>query len=52
MGVTWEAAPYVYFKRAKSSELLFGDAAHHRERWTSASKSRLCSIIRVIMVVW
>jgi alkylation response protein AidB-like acyl-CoA dehydrogenase len=31
MGFTWEAAPHLYFKRAKSSELLFGDAAHHRE---------------------
>jgi alkylation response protein AidB-like acyl-CoA dehydrogenase len=31
MGFTWEAAPHLYFKRAKASELLFGDAAHHRE---------------------
>jgi alkylation response protein AidB-like acyl-CoA dehydrogenase len=31
MGFTWEAAPHLYFKRAKSSELLFGDSAHHRE---------------------
>jgi alkylation response protein AidB-like acyl-CoA dehydrogenase len=31
MGFTWEASPHLYFKRAKASELLFGDAAHHRE---------------------
>jgi len=31
MGFTWEAAPHLYFKRAKASELLFGDPAHHRE---------------------
>ena len=31
MGFTWEAAPHLYFKRAKASELLFGDAGHHRE---------------------
>jgi alkylation response protein AidB-like acyl-CoA dehydrogenase len=31
MGFTWEASPHLYFKRAKSSELLFGGAAHHRE---------------------
>jgi hypothetical protein len=32
MGFTWEAAPHLYFKRAKSSELLFGDAAHHHQQ--------------------
>ncbi len=31
MGFTWEASAHLYFKRAKASELLFGDAAHHRE---------------------
>ncbi len=31
MGFTWEHPAHLYFKRAKSSELLFGDAAHHRE---------------------
>jgi alkylation response protein AidB-like acyl-CoA dehydrogenase len=31
MGFTWEASPHLYFKRAKASELLFGDAAYHRE---------------------
>ena len=31
MGFTWELPVHLYFKRAKASELLFGDAAHHRE---------------------
>ena len=30
MGFTWELPAHLYFKRAKASELLFGDAAHHR----------------------
>ena len=32
MGFTWEHPAHLYFKRAKASDLLFGDAAHHRER--------------------
>ena len=31
MGFTWEHPAHLYFKRAKSSELFLGDAAHHRE---------------------
>jgi alkylation response protein AidB-like acyl-CoA dehydrogenase len=31
VGFTWEYAVHVYFKRAKSSEILLGDAAYHRE---------------------
>jgi alkylation response protein AidB-like acyl-CoA dehydrogenase len=31
IGFTWEHDAHLYFKRAKSSELLFGDPAHHRE---------------------
>jgi alkylation response protein AidB-like acyl-CoA dehydrogenase len=31
MGFTWEHPAHLYFKRAKASDLLFGDAAHHRE---------------------
>ncbi|MCH2171773.1 acyl-CoA/acyl-ACP dehydrogenase [Myxococcota bacterium] len=31
MGFTWEHPAHLYFKRAKASALLFGDAAHHRE---------------------
>ncbi len=32
MGFTWEHPAHLYFKRAKSSALLFGDPIHHRER--------------------
>jgi len=32
MGFTWEWPAHLYFKRAKASDLLFGDAAYHRER--------------------
>jgi len=31
IGFTWEHHAHLYFKRAKSSELLFGDPAYHRE---------------------
>jgi len=31
IGFTWEHPIHLYFKRAKSSELLFGDAQYHRE---------------------
>ena len=32
IGFTWEHDAHLYFKRAKSSELLFGDPAYHREQ--------------------
>ena len=32
VGFTWEHDAHLYFKRAKSSELLFGDATYHRAR--------------------
>jgi alkylation response protein AidB-like acyl-CoA dehydrogenase len=32
MGFTWEHPAHLYFKRAKSSALLFGDSVYHRER--------------------
>ncbi|KPK17883.1 MAG: acyl-CoA dehydrogenase [Myxococcales bacterium SG8_38] len=32
IGFTWEHPAHMYFKRAKSSEVLFGDPAFHRER--------------------
>jgi alkylation response protein AidB-like acyl-CoA dehydrogenase len=32
VGFTWEYDVHLYFKRAKSSELLFGNAQYHRER--------------------
>jgi alkylation response protein AidB-like acyl-CoA dehydrogenase len=31
IGFTWEHSAHLYFKRAKSSELLLGDPAYHRE---------------------
>ncbi len=32
VGFTWEYDVHLYFKRAKSSESLLGDASYHRER--------------------
>jgi alkylation response protein AidB-like acyl-CoA dehydrogenase len=32
IGFTWEHDAHLYFKRAKSSEVLLGDSAHQRER--------------------
>jgi alkylation response protein AidB-like acyl-CoA dehydrogenase len=32
IGFTWEHPAHLYLKRAKTSQLLFGDPAHHRER--------------------
>jgi alkylation response protein AidB-like acyl-CoA dehydrogenase len=32
MGFTWEHSAHLYFKRAKASEILFGNASYHRER--------------------
>lgn len=32
IGFTWEHPAHLYFKRAKSSELLFGDPTFHREQ--------------------
>jgi alkylation response protein AidB-like acyl-CoA dehydrogenase len=31
IGFTWDDDTHLWFKRAKSSEVLFGDANHHRE---------------------
>jgi alkylation response protein AidB-like acyl-CoA dehydrogenase len=31
IGFTWDHPAHLYLKRAKSSELLFGDADYHRE---------------------
>jgi alkylation response protein AidB-like acyl-CoA dehydrogenase len=31
LGFTWDHDAHLYFKRAKSSRLLFGDPLHHRE---------------------
>ena len=32
MGFTWENDCHLYYRRAKASELAFGDALYHRER--------------------
>jgi alkylation response protein AidB-like acyl-CoA dehydrogenase len=32
MGFTWENDCHLYYRRAKASEIAFGDAIHHRER--------------------
>ena len=32
IGFTWEHAAHLYFRRAKSSEMLFGTPTYHRER--------------------
>ena len=32
LGFTWDHDAHLYFKRAKSSRLLFGDPRFHRER--------------------
>ena len=31
IGFTWEADPHLYFRRAKATEPLFGDHAHHTD---------------------
>jgi alkylation response protein AidB-like acyl-CoA dehydrogenase len=32
MGFTWENDAHLYYRRAKASEVMFGDATHHREQ--------------------
>jgi alkylation response protein AidB-like acyl-CoA dehydrogenase len=36
IGFTWEHDSHLYFRRAKSSELLFGDPTYHRELLATA----------------
>ena len=36
IGFTWEHDAHLYYRRAKSSELLFGDATEYRERLAAA----------------
>jgi alkylation response protein AidB-like acyl-CoA dehydrogenase len=35
MGFTWENDVHLYYRRAKASEIAFGDATYHRERMAS-----------------
>jgi alkylation response protein AidB-like acyl-CoA dehydrogenase len=37
IGFTWEHPAHLYFKRAKSSQLLFGDPDYHRELFAQRS---------------
>jgi alkylation response protein AidB-like acyl-CoA dehydrogenase len=32
MGFTWEHMAHLYFRRARSSQLLLGDPVQHREQ--------------------
>ncbi|HEY90732.1 MAG TPA: acyl-CoA dehydrogenase, partial [Dehalococcoidia bacterium] len=32
IGFTWDHDMHLYFKRAKSAQVTFGDADYHRER--------------------
>ncbi|MCA1834667.1 MAG: acyl-CoA/acyl-ACP dehydrogenase [Actinobacteria bacterium] len=40
IGFTWEADLHLYFKRAKASEVAFGDATFHRERMAGILRER------------
>jgi alkylation response protein AidB-like acyl-CoA dehydrogenase len=41
MGFTWENDAHLHYRRAKASEIAFGDAAYHRERIAQALVDRL-----------
>ncbi len=41
IGFTWDENIHFYYKRAKASELMFGDATYHRERIASLIVDRL-----------
>ncbi|HVF90789.1 MAG TPA: acyl-CoA dehydrogenase family protein [Blastocatellia bacterium] len=41
LGFTWEENIHFYYKRAKASELLFGDATFHRERIAASLMNRM-----------
>jgi alkylation response protein AidB-like acyl-CoA dehydrogenase len=36
IGFTWDNDTHLWFKRAKASEVLLGDAHHHREAMMQA----------------
>ncbi|MEV0084717.1 acyl-CoA dehydrogenase family protein [Saccharopolyspora sp. NPDC050642] len=40
IGFSWEHEAHLHLKRAKSGQLLFGDARHHRERMLSLALDR------------
>ena len=39
IGFTWKFDAQLYFKRAKSLQLLLGDGAFHRERYFAAQQA-------------
>jgi alkylation response protein AidB-like acyl-CoA dehydrogenase len=40
IGFTWDHDTHLWFKRAKSSEVMFGDAAFHRERYLQLTEGQ------------
>ena len=41
IGFTWDHDTHLWFKRAKSSEVMLGDASHHRERYLALTEAGL-----------
>lgn len=39
IGFTWDHDAHLWFKRARSSQVLLGDASYHRERWLTLTES-------------
>ncbi len=39
IGFTWDEDTHLWFKRAKSSEVMLGDANHHRERYMALTEA-------------
>ena len=39
IGFTWDQDTHLWFKRAKSSEVMLGDASHHRERYLTLTEN-------------
>lgn len=46
IGFTWDENVHFYYKRAKASELMFGDATYHRERIANLVIDRASEPIR------
>jgi len=39
IGFTWDEDTHLWFKRAKSSQVMLGDATHHRERYLALTEA-------------
>jgi len=48
IGFTWDENVHFYYKRAKASELMFGDATYHRERIASLTIDRAGSPAKAV----